>query len=915
MSLSPEADTLAADGGRSAVAITLSMLDDFGRPARGVHFVTVENTDGLFVEADIQDQNPGHQVRVKNGETTLHLRSSEYTGKVTVKASNDNLSAETQIRFIASNRSLIAVGAVEAGYQLGDMSGDGNAPTDQADGYDSSDVETSAALFLKGRVKGDMHLTLSYDTEKESDTELLRDINPNDYYPIPGDNSVRGYEAQSRSKLYAKLEKERHSVLWGDYVTGQDQTIKNIARVQRSLTGMRGIYDDGKLKAVVYAAEEDDDFQQIELPANGTALLYEIPNAPIVRNSENLELVVRDRDSRALIISTEPLQRFIDYTVDNFSGSIRFTRAIASLDEDNNPQFIRISYSVEGDGTTNTVAGASVSYQLNDKVALGASYSTDDSGTEGADLIGLFANIKPTERTSVALSVATMDHQDTAQAAGDAVYAEVSHQWLNGSETRLTAGRAEAGFTNNGGGISADNQELRASHRQVLTDKLSLNFDHLNSKKLSELNTRSSTELRADYRLKEWTLSAGSRSSENETETGSSDAQTIVLGANRGFSLLGRGGSINTEYEVETGDQNRKRWAADADWQAFEKAKVYGRYEEINSLTGSSGLNGSERQNSASFGIETTWLPSTTVYNEYRMRGVTDGRDLEAATGVRGDYEIVPGLKISPTLEIIDTMDGNADNSSTALSFGLTDSRDKNARKLMRVETRFDDSRKYYGFDGTYVARVNLEWSSFFREDLRLTENKNGDDTLSQVFTVGFAHRPRLENRYHALWLYQWKLEEDSTDREVHLFSTHQNLQLNDDWIVSGRVGVKVEKFDLIGAQFDTNTALVDGRFIWDLTRRIDLDFHAGLLATNSGDELRYSAGVGANYLLNRNVRLNVGYNIAGFEEKDLDNEGYNAAGAYIGLQFKFDERAFDWLAYDPTQALEDAQVTEAKND
>jgi hypothetical protein len=46
---------------------------------------------------------------------------------------------------------------------------------------------------------------------KIDETTLFRDIDPNAYYPIYGDASIKGYDAQSRSNLYVKLEKGRTS--------------------------------------------------------------------------------------------------------------------------------------------------------------------------------------------------------------------------------------------------------------------------------------------------------------------------------------------------------------------------------------------------------------------------------------------------------------------------------------------------------------------------------------------------------------------------------------------------------------------------------------------------------------------------------------------------------------------------------
>ncbi|HBC18196.1 MAG TPA: hypothetical protein DC022_05430, partial [Alcanivorax sp.] len=46
LELEPAEDTLAADGGRSTLAIRVRMLDARGNPARGTYFVTLEHDRG-----------------------------------------------------------------------------------------------------------------------------------------------------------------------------------------------------------------------------------------------------------------------------------------------------------------------------------------------------------------------------------------------------------------------------------------------------------------------------------------------------------------------------------------------------------------------------------------------------------------------------------------------------------------------------------------------------------------------------------------------------------------------------------------------------------------------------------------------------------------------------------------------------
>ena len=85
------------------------------------------------------------------------------------------------------------------------------------DGKDSAGVR--AAFFLKGKIKGDFLLTAAYDSDKDTQERLFRDIQPDEFYPVYGDSAVRGYDAQSTSRLYVRIDKNRSYLLWGDFTT------------------------------------------------------------------------------------------------------------------------------------------------------------------------------------------------------------------------------------------------------------------------------------------------------------------------------------------------------------------------------------------------------------------------------------------------------------------------------------------------------------------------------------------------------------------------------------------------------------------------------------------------------------------------------------------------------------------------
>jgi len=901
LTLEPQETTLAADGGRSTLAIRVLMQDARGNPARGTYFVTLENDKGAWLEEDLQPDNPGHQIRVDDGEGLAHLRSTEYTGPIRLRALVEDFVATARVEQIAPMRPLVATGYVQLRQGFGgNLRDNGNAPTEIGDSLPEEGLDANGAVFLKGAVRGGAHLTLAYDTDNDldDDEEIRRDLNPSDSYPIAGDASVRGYDARSRSKLYAKLEKDRSSLLWGDYLTDPNYDFQDLGRVQRTLTGLNAIYENDQARFQVFGARPEYEQVSEEIPGNGTALLFTLANRP-ARDSETLELIVRDRGNPGLVISTQPLTRYVDYSVNYFTGDIRFHDVIPTVDENLNPVFIRASYNVEAsDAEEYNVLGARFRYQLSDKLTVSASRTRDEHESEGFDLSSVAAEYALTDQNSIYASSATMENNDD-DSEGGAISLGSQWRWQDGSSTDLRWARAEEGFRNPAAGIAESREEMRLDHEQVLSRSLSAQVEAVHSQSLENDDAQSSLGLIGKKQIGATQLRAGARGIEQKDDQGEDRFATWVLGASQGTRLFGKPLTVGSEYEQAFNDRDRRRIAADADLGITDKTSLYSRYELINSLSGVNLLNNDVETRQFTFGVRSALSRSTDVFSEYRLRGAQDGRDVAAANGVRSHFEIEPGLTFSPSAEWIETLEGNTSQDSTALSLAAEDKRNPNRRTLARVETRLGDERTYYGFSATDIWRVNLDWSAVVRDDLRLQyfdgQPKQGDN----IVTLGMARRPRLDNRHHMLFMYKWKTQwggEAASDRRVHIVSNHHNFQPHDDWIFSGRIGAKWQQTELGNLDVDTDAYVADGRIIWDISRRFDLDLHGGALTTEGVSERRYSYGVGVNALVRRNLRMGVGYNFSGFRDDDLDPEGYNVEGLYIGLEYKFDEDDLGWL-------------------
>lgn len=104
-------------------------------------------------------------------------------------------------------------------------------------------------------MRGDYLLTLAYDSSKENNQRLFRDIRPDEYYPVYGDASAKGFDAQSTSKLYVRVDKGRSYAMYGDYVTRtENDEGLSLGQYSRSLTGLKSTVEGNHYQVSGFAA-------------------------------------------------------------------------------------------------------------------------------------------------------------------------------------------------------------------------------------------------------------------------------------------------------------------------------------------------------------------------------------------------------------------------------------------------------------------------------------------------------------------------------------------------------------------------------------------------------------------------------------------------------------------------------------
>lgn len=898
-------DTPAFSGGDAMTSVEVHILDAKGTPAMGTHFVTLsmdafgERVESLILEADVQPKTPGHQVRVVNGVKRLSLKGPKKAGEYRVTASNGGeLKTEQTLSFVEPMRDLMAVGLVELSgkkYSLSDL-----AEPALADEFPTEhDVDGRTSLFLKGRIKGDALLTFAYDSQKREDEGLFRDINPEAYYPIYGDASEKGFEAQSRSKVYVRVNKGGLSAMWGDFRT-DIQNEESLTRTRRSLTGFNARAKDENWVGQVFAAETSEQVRVVRLRGRGTALDYQLPDAPIVRHSETLTVEVRDKDVPGLFVSETVLGVYQDYRIDDETGRLSLTAPLPSFDEFGNPVYLRARYETLGDGKEALTAGVRLNHETeSSRVWAGLNYDEEGEIVDNRLTASVGAEVR-TEKTRIWAEVGHMETTliDDSKSNGNSARFGIETSVLGG-ELKAEGAFAEDDFENADAPILAGRVEGRTDFTRSIGKKTSLNAKATHSETLETGNARSTAVALMQTRLDNWTISAGPKYVRSKTEQEISTQTSAVLRVEHGLNIFGRKASTFIEGEQDL-DESNARIKIGGDMNVREDTRIYASYalvDEIDDRTIVDGLtefNDRNGQSRVVIGAETSILKNTTAYGEWRVADSLDGHTGEVGYGLRSSWEITDGITVAPQFEYSQNTGTDEEvDTSWSLSAAIADRRSETARRTLRAELRDTTNSTYYGARAAWAQRLNENVTGAIKVDGAYDQAKDAEDLTRVKVTAGLARRPSESRSTDWFALYQFLTEDGrGTSRDLHLISAHANREFSSRWTLSGRAASKWESF---GEQ-KGSTQLLGSRLIYNHSEKWDFEANAGLRTLDWGDVTQTSAGIAAAFKPEDNVRVKLGYNFTGFDDRDLDPKGYNAHGLYWNVTVALDESWFGWL-------------------
>ncbi|MBE2263807.1 MAG: hypothetical protein IAE92_13755 [Burkholderiaceae bacterium] len=601
ISLKVAGDNLAADG-LSGTNVAVQLLDEKGAPVAGDVDVTIEVDNGARVALEptpaaqvdargVNNVQPGTRTLVKGGQFSFQVLAPYQPAVVTVRVTVKGVVEKAVIRYVPELREMLAVGLIEAGVRANKFDPRQIVQVAEDDGFDKeltnltrdfnggkSAVGARVAMYLKGKIKGDYLLTMALDTAKENRNVLFREIDPNAFYPIYGDSSVTGVDAQSSGKLYVRVDNKLSYLLYGDYATQDSNPARLLSQYSRSLTGLMGHYEEGNVIADGFVSQQK--FRQIvdEFPARGVSGPYAVSNPTGVSGSEKIEILVRDRNQTGLILKSTTLTRYTDYEFEPFSGRILFKSPIPSIDDQLNPITIRVTYEVEQGGDNFLVYGGDARVRLNPSLILGVGGARDENPLSNYQVAG--ATMQYLVGKNAELQVEVAGTRSTINSGSSSFNASTSNIFagrtgeISGNAARIEyrqsdermrlrayAVKADEGFNNPLAGITGGRTEGGVAGAYKIDPRWTVSGEYIQSKDDILNTSKQAASIGVDLKLTDrLTIGAGFRSVHQDVQTLASTSLSPCnlpsLSTSGGYnSGYGLGNQGNQQIDQATGQQ------------------------------------------------------------------------------------------------------------------------------------------------------------------------------------------------------------------------------------------------------------------------------------------------------------------------------------------------------------------------
>ncbi|MFN8586646.1 MAG: hypothetical protein U0704_02505 [Candidatus Eisenbacteria bacterium] len=922
-----DAPRAAAADGRSVVPLRLRVTDAAGVEIAARTLVTLDAGAARFLAPDLDPVTAGWQTAVEGGHARVALLAPAAPCDVRIAANSGAVHAAARVEFVPELRPLLAVGAFEGTLNLRRFRMSGaqpeaaravagaasfEAPVTQF-ASTSRDGRVSAAAhggaFVKGRVADGVLFTFGWDSDRERDARQFRDLQADRGFPVTGDAATRGYEAQSTGQLYARLESRDAGVLYGDYVTGATgggtSAARSLARYGRSLTGARANWARGPVQLEAFTSRDRGRRAVDELRGMGTSGPYVLPGAPIVENSERLELVVRDRAQPSLVRSSTPLVRFTDYSIEPLTGRILLRAPAPSVDADLNTVWLRVSYEREAGGDAAWVHGADVRWRAHPRLELGGVAVDDHDPAAPYELRGASAEWRAGAHTTLAAEWAATRHLGAAP--GDAGRVELQHESAR-TTARAWGVSTSARFDNASAGAAAGRNEAGATLAWRLPDRSRLNAEALFSGDAAGRERRAGGLVSLDRALgKAVRGELGVRVAGVARDGAPDDPVAAALRAKLSAQWPRHPEwSGYTELEQDTRETDRRMAALGGEYRFAARGRLYARHELLSSLTSAWALSNAQQQNATVVGVDADVAGDAHAFGEYRMNDAIAGREAQAAVGLRNGWTVADGMRLSTSFERVTPLAGANAGPSTALTGAVDFTGDDVWKGSSRFEVRTSRANDQFVQGMAAAVKLDSSWTALGRQLLTLTRvhgsASGAGAEARERLQLAAAYRPGTQ--WEALGRWEFRYDRGGAGtfaasdaaarvRRVANVAALAATVRSGEWAHEFGWAGKLTREQEPGRVTAGGAQWLHGRIGREFLHRWDAAVTGGVRWGRRATQREYGLGAELGRALPNGAWLALGANRFGFADDELAGEAWTRTGAYLRLRVRFDESLF----------------------
>ena len=935
---------LVADG-RSVPVIAVRLEDEAGRPVHAGRRakIAVQAPYRVYDEdrrQEIKDQSstPFESLGVAqaayvgtDGVVEIKLQPTLKTGKVTVNVTLDNERiVPINMYLTPETRDWVVVGIADG--SLGH-----ETLTSKAVGFNGSETDIvrdgRVAFFAKGLIKGEWLLTLAVDTDAHTknrngaaDGDFLTEIDPNAYYTLYGDQSFQDYEAQSRYPVFVKLEKRNAYALFGDFLTNIEEG--KLTAYNRKLSGLKAEYVGERVQVLGFAAETNQRFAKDELAADGTSGVYQLSTAPILAQSETVIIETRDRVRSDIVLERRTLERFVDYTLDYFTGELIFNLPVDVSDGAFNPNVIIVDYETSEASERNITYGGRVELASKDgRVRIGSTAIVENGSAQARDtqsrLIGVDLRAQVSESTDVRLEYAVSD-KSGSEAVSDAILAEIVHtsKGLNvlGYYREESADFGLGQSNSNTTSVRRYGADAQYQFKEFVSEAdrrrgtQSVQTRIYREDNLNTGDRRDAAEFEVNHTTSTLSVGAGLRAAKDTVNTGgvpeTQTRESVLAIANARYNIPQIGLTLVGGHEQPLGGQDAvgglpARTTVGVDKTLGTSATLSLRHEV---------QNGADIQSeNTSLGLAVTpWKGSvitaagdSVTQDSTRRLAATVGLDQQirlsetwsASGGLRhrralsGDMDLV---EVAPDAAV-SVLERSEDFTSGYVGLGYR-------TPEMFASTRLEGRDSVAGQTWIGSASVGRELSETLSlaGALRATFKDSADglsDSNQLDGRLGLSWRPKSDD---IVVFNRLDLSSETTDLDGTRVKLVNNMSLvktvANKWHLSAYHGIKYVREDLQGggSVSSLNNLLgVDTRY--DLSPKLDLGLRGSTLINDRG-QMTYSFGPSVGVTPTKNMWISLGYNLSGFRDEDFYESEYARRGPFLQFRVKFDESTAEGL-------------------